>query len=77
MRFYGYSKKRDKNGCLELKECSIQANPKELKEIAQFLLECSREIEKNSQCWDHKHFKAKNLKIGKNTPEFIIINALY
>lgn len=70
MRAYGYKKNEIGNGLLELKEVTISANSDVLRKIADFILECAKNIEKDPDRWSHEHFKAED----KNPPEFIISN---
>lgn len=74
MKFYGYSKKTHGHGLHEMKEVTISANPDALKELARFILKCADEIESNNTQFNHDHFQPKDIKVGKDTPEFIISN---
>ena len=75
MKFYGYARKEISKGLLEMREVTVSANPDALREIAEFLNKCANEIEQDDgMAWSHEHFAPKSIKVGKNTPEFVVSN---
>ena len=55
MKCYGYSKK-DSDTLLEMTEITFQADPIKLRKVADFLYECAKNIENDSE-WEHGHLQ--------------------
>jgi len=55
MKCYGYSKE-DSDNLLEMTEITFQADPAKLRIIADFLYECAKNIENDSE-WEHSHLQ--------------------
>ena len=72
MKIYGYSKDTSQTP-MELNEVTISSSPELLREIADFLIQCAKEIEDNKEAWEHEHFESKHKDAGDN-PQFIVFN---
>lgn len=54
MNFFGYIENNN-DQLFRLSEVTLQADPKTLKLVANFLLKCAKEMEGN-ESWEHEHF---------------------
>jgi hypothetical protein len=69
MKAYDCKKRDCNNGLMELDELTISAGPYVLRSLADFILNCAAEMEKNPRNWGHEHFANPT---GESAPEFII-----
>jgi hypothetical protein len=54
MKLFGYIDGND-DQLFKLSEVTLQAEPKALESVANFLLKCAKEMEGNDS-WEHEHF---------------------
>ena len=71
MKIYGYTNDASQES-MELNEITFSTNPEMLREISNFLLQCTNEIEANKKNWEHEHFVSK--KETKTIPTIIVYN---
>jgi hypothetical protein len=57
----------------DLAEIALCANPKELREIAEFLLLAATEMETMGSKFSHLHLSDKNRRF-ENSPHFVVFN---
>lgn len=73
MKLFGYTH-QSKAQPLELYEATLSADPKLLRELAAFLIECAAGIEARGASWNHAHFAPADDAAPKNGPEFVVFN---
>lgn len=56
MELYGYEIDSDLDAPFQLGEITISSNPKELKQLAAFLLDVAEKIETHGTQFGHEHF---------------------
>lgn len=62
MKLFGYIE-GNHDQLVKLSEVTLQAEPKALKAIASFLLNCAKEME-GSDSWEHEHFLDSSFSDG-------------
>lgn len=72
IKFWGYPKRADE--AVELSEVTLMASPKQLREIAAFLLYAAEDIERHGINWEHEHLSDK-AKGFRSSPSFIVFNS--
>ncbi|WP_444926767.1 hypothetical protein ACJJI4_04325 [Microbulbifer sp. TRSA002] len=74
MKVFGYSHKT-KDELLELYECTVSADPQQLRELASFFESCAAAIEKSGKDWNHEHFISSQESINKTGPSIVVFNS--
>jgi len=72
MKIYGYSNNTEDTP-MELSEATLSASPEALRELAEFLCQCAKEIEQDGKGWEHEHFKSE-IEPKSELPQFIVFN---
>ena len=72
MKIFGYEKKsEDDDAPIELSEVTLQANPKQLKDVADFLIEAAQLIEKYGNDFGHEHYSHRSDVWAQGMPDII------
>ena len=74
MKFFGYSETDlppEEITPTTLAEVTLCASPKELREIANFLIKCAADMERMGESYDHVHL-SDQLKQFRNSPQFVV-----
>jgi hypothetical protein len=58
----------------ELAEITLQATPKELRKMSEFLTFCAAEMERMGSDYDHIHLSDR-LKEFRNSPHFVVMKS--
>jgi hypothetical protein len=58
----------------ELAEITLQATPKELKKMSEFLTFCAAEMERMGSDYDHIHLSDR-LKEFRKSPQFVVMKS--
>ena len=58
----------------ELAEITVQATPKELRKMSEFLIFCAAEMERMGSDYDHIHLSDR-LKEFRKSPQFVVMKS--